>query len=276
MTDLSTAHAPTAAARHLAPVVVVDGDKGGVGKSFLATMLSEALLGDLDQPMLIDADDRNPSLRRQLGSAGQYNIRQMPVRTEDEWMALIDVLAERQDVPTLIDLPAGAGRWISQYGDMVIDGLQSLGRPVHYVWTLDQNNDALQSLAACMPHILAISASLLVVKNGKDAEEHLFAAYAASKVGRVIDGETVPVAELAQVAGAKLLHGARQRGLPVGSMYVPKLHIEVAKRILDNKRGIRAAIDAPDLLTFMHRRQAVRWFEAFSSKVADAKARGLL
>lgn len=105
----------------------VDGDKGGVGKSFVSRCLVDSFINHevsgmpkIDRLIVIDADPMNPDVVCDNGYKNEVvnNIHviglQRPIKSEDDWLNLINELAETQinetdEIRLVFSLPSAAG-----------------------------------------------------------------------------------------------------------------------------------------------------------------------
>lgn len=254
------------------PVYVVDGGKGGVGKTFVAVALAETLLSTGRKIRVIDADDQNPSAARRLAKA-DHQVTLLPARNETEWMALLDNVYDHSEA-TIVDLPAGAGRWVEEANETVISGFEALGRPVHVIWVLSSTSadEGLQALASSMANITRIGRSLLVLLNGTNPDE--FDIYRNSRLGRVIEGRQT--ADDLHLGAAKILADAKTRGMVTGSAFVPRMNSAVAEVLRNGQQGILAPIAGTTGLTLMQKTVASNWLKRFKADVADLQSKGLL
>ena len=110
----------------------VDGDKGGVGKSFASRCLVDSFINcevsgmpKIDKLIVIDADPMNPDVVCESGYKNEVinNVKiiglQRPIKSEDDWLNLINELAETQinetdDIRLVFSLPSAAGLYITE------------------------------------------------------------------------------------------------------------------------------------------------------------------
>jgi hypothetical protein len=110
----------------------VDGDKGGVGKSFLSRCLADSFINHevsgmpkIDKLIVIDADPMNPDVvcehgyKNEVVNDIQIIGMQRPIKSEDDWLNLINELAETQinetdEIRLVFSLPSAAGLYITE------------------------------------------------------------------------------------------------------------------------------------------------------------------
>lgn len=141
----------------------VDGDKGGVGKSFVARCVADMLLNNekyghakVDQLIVVDADPANPDVCGPGGFVSEeMNGTQIiplncPIRSEADWINAIDRIhaAIKSDtdanVRVVFSLPAAAGLVIKENATVVemmrfLDGVP--------VWVMSNDESSTRQLA---------------------------------------------------------------------------------------------------------------------------------
>ena len=110
----------------------VDGDKGGVGKSFATRCVVDSFLNHevtsmpkIDKLIIIDADPMNPDVVCENGYTNeivkevQIIALQRPIKSEDDWLNVVNELAETQinetdEIRIIFSLPSAAGLYITE------------------------------------------------------------------------------------------------------------------------------------------------------------------
>ena len=108
-------------------VHLVHGDKGGVGKSLLASVLVEYVLARKCDAFVVDADMRNADLFAAFQHTDVPTAR-VDVRTQDGWMELATILERTQDAEVVISLPAGVGSEVAENERFLREALEGLER----------------------------------------------------------------------------------------------------------------------------------------------------
>ncbi|MGO9446785.1 MAG: hypothetical protein ACLPXB_18710 [Thiobacillaceae bacterium] len=138
---------------------IVDGDKGGVGKSMVARTLVDMychpeLVGQACQLIVLDADRANPDLCGTGGlKAGGAIARTELVNLDDEggWIKLgnlVDPFIKRpQEFRVVVNMPAGIGTRVFDGSiplvSEVLDHINAIP-----VWVLNRTNDGINALEA--------------------------------------------------------------------------------------------------------------------------------
>lgn len=139
-------------------MIIVDGDKGGVGKSFVARAVADYVLLHKNGGRLfvVDTDPTTPDVA---GGKGGFSLTSKtfngvevsgiysPVTSVDDWFATIDQIAKlssSSENDFVVSLPAGAGLNIT---DTVLD-LFSLASPVFTIWVVGRGEGSVNALNA--------------------------------------------------------------------------------------------------------------------------------
>lgn len=146
------------------PIVVTGGDKGGVGKSFVAR-IKAALLRSTGQIVVgFDGDARNAHLERYYGRA--MAVARPHLRREHGWA---DLYAGWEGAPddavVLIDLPGNIGDTVERELVRIHRIAEALDRDLIHVWVCDEEEDSVTLLRRVQG--LAHAANTLVVLNGR-------------------------------------------------------------------------------------------------------------
>jgi len=138
----------------------VDGDKGGVGKSFATRCLVDSFINHevtampkIDKLIIVDADPMNPDVvceggyENEIVKGVQIIALQRPIKSEDDWLNVINELAETQinetdNIRIIFSLPSAAGLYIT---DSVLS-LMSLINPFP-IWVMGIDASSTNQLA---------------------------------------------------------------------------------------------------------------------------------
>lgn len=116
------------------------GDKGGVGKSFLAKAYMSHLLSRGMPVTGIDTDTRNPDVDRMFS---QYcAVYKVDLRQERGWSLLFSFLEKEAEGNVVISLPAGIGGEAESHGDVLLEALKVLEIPVTTWWVMSNVLDS--------------------------------------------------------------------------------------------------------------------------------------
>lgn len=146
------------------PIIIVGGDKGGLGKSLVARILATLLRSAAYQVMGFDCDARNAHLDR-------YYRNVMPVtraylRHADGWGLLLDAWENSpSEAVLLVDLPGNVGDSVEREMHRVHRAVSMLNREILHIWVLDEEEDGITLLDRVKE--FAPPQKTLVVMNGR-------------------------------------------------------------------------------------------------------------
>jgi hypothetical protein len=87
--------------------IVIHGDKGGVGKSFVAQAIVDLLFENGVKVAIVDADTANPDVSRMF--ADSVPCIQANIRGENGWMDVMDFVSKHPGHTIVMNTPAGVG-----------------------------------------------------------------------------------------------------------------------------------------------------------------------
>ena len=160
-----------------APVLVADGDKGGVGKSFLARVLAYLVSSTGLDWAGFDLDARNAHLTRfhQNMDVTRFDWTQ-PMAWDQLYGQIMRIDASKV---LLIDLPAQAGQVLSREYPRLLATARHTGRPLLRFWCLSRSFDSVNLLSQGLGAVPC--ADTFAVKNLLDAHLESFDLWDMSK-----------------------------------------------------------------------------------------------
>lgn len=162
------------------PVILVDGDKGGVGKSWTARWIAHLLRSVWSRTVIgFDGDPRNPHLARYYRNA--FTVHQPYLREPEGWDEMIEKIEHTPDTTSiLIDLPGNIGDAVAAQGRKFYAAMDALRRPVARVWMLDEEMDVVIQLTEALK-IREADSRLIVIMNGRFGKPSVFQIWRDSK-----------------------------------------------------------------------------------------------
>lgn len=164
-------------------VILVSGDKGGVGKSFAAGSLAELRIKNERPVLLVDGDPTNPDLKRRYGEHLTTEI--LSLRESDGWLDLIDILDESEN-DVIVSAPAGAGETLQAKVATLREAMGELERELVLVWPIGRTFDSLALLKANLEILGDLPTRKVVVMNGFFGDENRFRRWNESKLRKEI------------------------------------------------------------------------------------------
>lgn len=127
--------------------IIVGGDKGGVGKSFLAQALADFLLERKEGLAIIDADTANPDVLRMFEKYVPCCLAN--VRSENGWMDVMDFVIRHPGETIIMNTPQGIGEYMRADMTSFSEFLAAEDVPVQMElwWTMNVGHDSVNLLA---------------------------------------------------------------------------------------------------------------------------------
>lgn len=123
-------------------LIFIHGDKGNVGKSFLARALADFLNGQSVKVAVIDADTQNPDvfeMFKKTLSCAKANI-----RSENGWMVAMDFITSHVGHTIILNTPAGIGEYMKNDLSFLLIFLKSqdISVEMELWWMMNANHDS--------------------------------------------------------------------------------------------------------------------------------------
>lgn len=124
------------------PIVLLNGDKGGPGKSFTTRVVTWQMLASGASIHAFDGDPRNGHVDRHYGKI--IPVDRCNLRNEEGWSLIFDKLDSIPDDQfVVIDLPGGAGEHLhEELARLRLN--EEFGRPLIHVWVADHGEDGVR------------------------------------------------------------------------------------------------------------------------------------
>ncbi len=164
-------------------LVLVHGDKGGVGKSTLARAALDYLYRKSRVPVVYDADNRNGQIHRFYNSV--FPVHQIDINVRGAFDEVLDSVAEGQKatskVNVFVDLPAQAGNSVDMALSelKLVDALDSIRARATLLFVMGRTTDSVNALQVAFDLFKGI-ADFVVVKNEFFGEASRYTLYEAS------------------------------------------------------------------------------------------------
>lgn len=172
-------------------LIIVHGDKGGVGKSMIAHATAAALLGSGRRPVLVEADAKNPGFHRMFDGKPDP-VHCHDIRNPAQVDAMLDLFIDSPG-DMLVDLPAAGSDMTANFlsegfgaGETDIRSVfPEIGARLVVMFVIDPSRDALVALNAEMKVLTPDVADWIVVRNHR--EERPFELFDASKTRAILE-----------------------------------------------------------------------------------------
>lgn len=200
------------------PIIMVSGDKGGVGKTTVAVNMIEWLLGFEDKVAMIDTDLTNPDVFAIYKK--EPRILTMPPEDIDidetdagGWIQMAK-FANNNPETLIINMKAGSKLSIDKYNDNIVGMFEALNRPIVLIWVLNIQRQSVVLLVEALES-LPILHSVVAVKNLKNGFENEFFLWDEKKK----TNETLLNANITEIL-------------------FPRVHASISLKVIDEKQRI--------------------------------------
>lgn len=145
--------------------IVVHGDKGGVGKSFVAQALTDYLLSSDEKVAVIDADTANPDVARMFVNA--VACIRTDLRNENGWMDVMDFIVKNEGTTIILNTPSGIGQSFKSDFKEFSYFLAEQKKPMELElwWTMNVQHDSVNLLSVALKEYGEIFKRIRVVCN---------------------------------------------------------------------------------------------------------------
>ena len=161
----------------VAPIILVGGDKGGVGKSMITRALIDWMIEAGFSPVIVDADSRNADVMRAFKERADGFL--IDLRLKEGWVEFGNLVGRTApERPMVINTPAGIGQMMNAKGDL----LKRYRRPVVLIWPINREIDALWLLKQAIENFGQHLADVIVLKNLFFGEPKKFSLWERSEI----------------------------------------------------------------------------------------------
>jgi hypothetical protein len=178
-------------------IILVDGDKGGVGKSWASCTILDWLLKLGTKVAAVDADTRNADVHRMF--KGTMPVLHANLREHTGWMDVLDFLVENPEAIVVISLPAGIGDTMKKEAPSFIQSIKMLKRDLGLVWVMNRQADSVNLLNQALTHIGKALSFKVAVKNLMYGDSERFIRWDTSQTKKKFEesgGVTIDITEL--------------------------------------------------------------------------------
>lgn len=126
-------------------IFYVSGNKGGVGKSLVATALIDALVSKKCELILVDADNHNPDVFK--AHEHELQAHALDLSSAPGWIDLVNLIDTNRDKYFVINTPAGNNTAVQGFAETLNSALPELGIEILVLWVINRQKDSLEALA---------------------------------------------------------------------------------------------------------------------------------
>jgi hypothetical protein len=160
------------------PIVFVSGSKGGVGKSITTMAVVDYLTASHRFLKLLETDTTNPDVWKSYAASVESEV--LDLDEVDGWIHLVNTCEANPFKTIVVNTPARNNDAVRVHGQVLLDALMELQRPLITLWVINRQRDSLELLnnyLAAMP-----SGVVHVIRNGYFGDEHKFELYDTSSL----------------------------------------------------------------------------------------------
>lgn len=204
-----------------APIYMIGGTKGGVGKSIVTMSILDYLTLKNVSVCLVETDTGNPDVwKTYKDEVTSYTL---DTDIVDGWMQLVTICHEDPARIVVVNTAARNMTGILKFGDTLTSMMQELDRALIVPWVINKQRDSLDLLADFCDAIPA--AKIHIVMNGYWGERHKFGRYDRSGTKTRVEaagGKSVYIDELSDIVADEIYNDrvsiARgMREMPIGN-----------------------------------------------------------
>lgn len=204
-------------------IYLCGGNKGGTGKSMVATALIDGFLQRGVEPLLIETDDANPDVFK--AHSERVQCAALSLDDADGWIQMVNSLDQTRGVPVVVNTAARNSTGVARYGQTLKSTLGELGRTMVTLWVINRQRDSLELLADYLDAMPAgADHQVHVVRNGYFGSPEKFQLYNGSQLRQRIEeggGLTLDFPDLAdrvadQMATQRLTIQGALKEMPLG------------------------------------------------------------
>ena len=170
------------------PIYMVNGTKGGVGKTMVSVGLIDTLLSEVgkDKPekfLFIESDTANPDVWKMYKD--ELTIELIDLDGVDGWIDLVNLCEKNPDASIVINTAARNNKGVKAYGETLNGTLAELQRKLVTLWVINRQRDSLELLAEYMESLP--TSTTHVIRNLYWGEENKFELYNGSKIKKTVE-----------------------------------------------------------------------------------------
>jgi hypothetical protein len=164
------------------PIILVNGSKGGVGKSLTTMALLDYFATNHKYVKLVDADVNNPDVFRCYGRTTNGEV--LDLDDVEGWIHLVNICDSMPFKAVVVNTPAQSNVSVGKHVTILQNSLRELARPLITLWVVNRQRDSLELLNEYMSYVTG--GVIHVVCNGYFGEAKKFELYEKSTIRQTI------------------------------------------------------------------------------------------
>jgi len=162
----------TPTTRNKRTLTIIDGAKGGVGKSLVGSFFASTLLSQGVAITLIESDRANPDIARRFQHHSPVMLADLSDR--DGWINLLSTIESIESKHIVMPMPAGLNG-IEEIHELLEQTLDSLEIDLNVIFCLSRQNDSITLIDKSMTSgVAAFANKAVALKNGFFGDEETF------------------------------------------------------------------------------------------------------
>jgi len=160
------------------PIVFVSGSKGGVGKSITSMAVLDYMTTNQRLVKLVESDSSNPDVWKSYNRAVESE--QVDLDDVEGWIQLVNTCDAQSFKTIVVNTPARNNAGVRKHGEILLNSLHELGRPLVTLWVINRQRDSLDLLSEYLD--LMPGGVVHVIQNGYFGEAKKFELYQGSSL----------------------------------------------------------------------------------------------
>jgi len=175
---------------------IVNGSKGGVGKSFVCMALLDYLTQHDDKKItLIESDTSNPDVAKAYAKDNMVEVISLRLDDADGWIELVNI-CDNTGNDIVVNSAARSNDAVAEYGVTLTESLEELQRNAISYWVINRQRDSIELLKKYEQHM---NGTIHVVRNTYYGDAKKFELYNSSVTAKHLEsrGKTLNFPDLA-------------------------------------------------------------------------------
>ncbi len=227
-------------------IIVIGGGKGGVGKSMVAMAMTDALLADGKNLVVVESDDSNPDIYKSVHETILCEV--FSLDDPSGYIALGNFIERHKESWIVINSAARATTSLIENSPLLADVSRELERELVMLWPVNRQRDSLELLKTFLDKAVGFGATYAVINTHFGSPEKFQRYFAPSPDA---DPNRPP----------------KLRERVTGTIIFPELNDNVADKLTDNRLALWTA-DASGKLSIAER-SALRQFREAAKKALE-------
>ena len=230
-------------------IIVIGGGKGGVGKSMVAMAMTDALLTDGKNLVVVESDDSNPDVYKAVNGTVHCEVCNLDDQTG--YISLGGLIEKNEHSCLVVNTAARATNGLVEHSGLLSDVVRELGRELVMLWPVNRQRDSLELLKTFLDKAKGYTETYAVINTYFGMAEKFSRYFAPLTEDEQKDTTRKP----------------KLRERVTGTIVFPELNDLVADKLTDNRLALWNADDSGKLT--LAERSALRRFREASKTALE-------